>query len=302
VNLLHLRIETKAVGGVRQPLRRHERRFYRRKRYIGPMKIPGWLGGGNNVAEAIEAYDLGLAAKYRGDWRESLAQNQRADKLRPGDEATLWNLGIAATALGDWEEARRAWRAYGIEVNDGPGAVVAASGRACVRLNPSGSAEVVWGDRIDPARIRILNVPLPSSDRRYGDVLINDGAPEGTRTSNGEEYPVFDELGMWKPSAYSTFEVELTMPGSMAMERLEEKCRENDMWVEDWGTMRSLCAACSRGNPGEHDCTSVPTGKNRFGFAAKSEERLRALLKEWKEEEEGIEVGNVTTALNAMSQ
>jgi hypothetical protein len=265
------------------------------------MKIPNWLGGKDKDAEAIEAYNRGLAAKYEGDWRESLVQNQRADRLRPGDEATLWNLGIAATALGDWEEARRAWRAYGIEVNNGPGEVVAASGRACVRLDPSGSAEVVWGDRIDPARIRVLNVPLTSSDRRYGDVLINDGAPEGTRISDGEEYPVFDELGMWKPSVYSTYEVEITMTSESAMERLEEKCRESDMWVEDWGTVRTLCAVCSRGIPGEHDCTSVLTGKSKFGFAAKSEGGLLALLKEWAETEGGVELGSVTVSVRGVS-
>jgi hypothetical protein len=269
--------------------------------YSRRMKIPSWLGGHDKGAEAIEAYNLGLAAKYDGDWLESLLQNQRADRLRPNDEATLWNLGIAATALGDWEEARRAWRAYGIEVNEGSGEVFAASGRACVRLSPSESAEVVWGDRIDPARIRVLNVPLASSDRRYGDVLINDGAPEGTRISNGEEYPVFDELGMWKLSAYSTYEVELVVPSKFAMDSLEEKCRENDMWVEDWGTVRTLCAACSRGNPGEHDCTSMPTGKSKFGFAAKSEDGLRRLLNEWAEMEVDVELGSVKLVVGGVS-
>ena len=255
------------------------------------MKIPGWLGGKNEEAAAIEAYNLGLAAKYEGDWQESFRQNKRADQLRPGDEATLWNLGIAATVVGDWEEARRAWVGCGIKVDDGPGEVIAACGRACVRLNPAGSAEVVWGDRVDPARIRVLNVPLASSDRRYGDVVINDGAPEGTRVSNGEEYPVFDELAMWKMSAHSTYEVELVAPSESAMERLEDMCREKDMWVEDWGTVRSLCAECSRGNPGEHDCTSLPIGKSKFGFAAKSEVGLRELLGEWAEREAGVEMG-----------
>ena len=110
--------------------------------------------------QAIEAYNLGLEAKYEGNWAESLAQNQRADKLRPGDEATLWNLGIAATALREWDEARRAWKACGIEVNDGPGEVIMPRMSGCVRLDPKGAAEVVWGTRIDPARTIIASVPL----------------------------------------------------------------------------------------------------------------------------------------------
>ena len=251
------------------------------------MKILDRVFAKRKESAATAAYNLGLAAKYKGDWQESLEQNQRADKLRPGDEATLWNLGIAATALNNWSEARRAWRAYGIEVNDGAGEVLMPEINACVRLNPSISGEVVWGVRIDPARIRVLNVPLASSDRLYGDILINDGAPEGTRISGGEEYAVFDELGLWRRSVYSTYEVELAVPNTKAFESLEKRCRQNDMWVENWGTVRSLCEACSRGNPGEHVCTSAPTDQSKFGFASKSEDDLRQVLSEWREVEEG---------------
>lgn len=254
----------------------------------------------SNEKKAIEAYNLGLAAKYEGDWHESLAQNQRADRLRPGDEATLWNLGIAATALREWDEARRAWRACGIEVNDGPGEVLMPQMKACVRANPNGAADVVWGMRIDPARIRIENVPLPTSERRYGDILINDGAEEGTRISNGTEYPVFDELGVWQVSPYSTFEADLVMPNDGALESLENKCRENGLWVEDWGTIRILCEACSRGTPGEHVCTNDPAGQGRYGFAVKSENALRILLHEWAEVHDGAIVESITLAVSGL--
>lgn len=251
--------------------------------------------------KAIEAYNLGLKAKYEGNWPESFAQNQRANRLRPGDEATLWNLGIAATALKDWDEARRAWKACGIQVNDGPGEVLMPQIKACVRANPNGAADVVWGMRIDPARIRIENVPLPASERRYGDVLVNDGAEEGTRNSNGREYPVFDELGIWKVSAYSTFEAHLVIPNESAMESLENKCRENGFWVEDWGTIRILCEACSRGTPGDHVCTNEPTSQGRFGFAAKSENALRNLLHEWAEVHDGAIVESITLVVSGLT-
>jgi hypothetical protein len=266
------------------------------------MKILDRLLDKHKKSEAITAYNLGLAAKYKGDWKESYAQNQRANALRPGDEATIWNLGIAATALNDWEEARRLWRTYGIEVNDGPGEVLTSEVKACVRLNPSISGEVVWGVRLDPARIRVLNVPLASSDRLYGDILINDGAPEGTRISDGDEYPVFDELGIWRRSAHSTFEVELIVPNATAFEILEDRCRQNDMWVEDWGTVRMLCEACSRGNPGEHVCTAESVGQNKFGFAAKSESDLRRLLDGWVEMEDGAALKSLRLVVNGVSE
>lgn len=263
------------------------------------MGILDRIRGVDKSSEAVTAYNDGLTAKYSGNWTESLKQNQRADKLRPGDEATLWNLAIAATALNEWGEARRAWRALGVTVTTDSGEVSAWCGRACVRLAPT--AEVVWGQRIDPARIRVLNVPLASSERRYGDILINDGAPEGTRLSNGEEYPVFEELGMWRQSSHSTFQVEIVMPNQLAMRSLEEKCEQNEMWVEDWGTIRTLCAACSRGTPGEHICTSEDTGQSKFGFAAKSEVTLRRVLSEWKEFEDGAVIGNIELVVSGVA-
>jgi hypothetical protein len=99
----------------------------------------------------------------------------RALELVPEDEReeepAAWNLGIAATARRDWATARIAWRAYGVPIG-GSGAEPVAEdmGPVPVRLNPpprfvgrrevevdgrSWDAEVVWGTRLDPARIQL---------------------------------------------------------------------------------------------------------------------------------------------------
>lgn len=257
--------------------------------------------GRDKTAEAAKEYNLGLAAKYRGEWEQSLLHNQLAAELNGEDEATWWNLGIAATALSRWDEVRRAWAKCGIELDAGIDEVHWDPCTSCVRLNPDESGEVVWGSRLDPARIRVLNVPLPSSDRRYGDILVHDGAQEGARSSRGNEYPVFNELAVWQCSAHSTFEVELVMPTVSAFQSLEERCRQNDMWVEDWGTVRSLCAECSKGNPTEHSCTAEETGQSKFGFAAKSENGLRQVLRDWAELEDGAEIGDVHLVVSGVS-
>src|SRR5262249_26059274 len=82
--------------------------------------IPGAEGAYRAAIEAApqwhaRAYNLGLLCKYEGRWLESLAFNQRASQLASDDEASWWNLGIAATAVGDWPEARRAWKACGMD-------------------------------------------------------------------------------------------------------------------------------------------------------------------------------------------
>jgi hypothetical protein len=259
-------------------------------------------GGRDEAAEAIIAYNLGLEAKYQGDWTTSLEQNQLAAKLNPKDQATWWNLGIAATALSDWSEARRAWDKCGIPLSDTGPEISWDPCTACVRLDPAGAAEVVWGSRIDPARITVLNVPLASSNRRYGDILVHDGAQEGTRTSRGRDFPVFNELAIWRTSSYSTFEVDLFVPTKLSFEELEERCRVADLWVEDWASVRTLCAECSRGNPSEHSCTSEQGERaGMFGFAARSEQVLRQLLQDWLEVQPLAELRSVQLVVSGVS-
>lgn len=232
---------------------------------------------------SVPWYNAGLVLKYQGRWEQSLSMNQRAALLDPTDEAAWWNLAIAATALRDWSEAARAWKACGIEVlQDANGEVTTSPSTACVRLNPNCDGEVVWGERIDPVRFLILNVPLPESKHRFKDVVLNDGAQNGERESYGRQFPVFDELEVWQKSEYSTFKTNVTIPNESAEMRLVELCRNASVGVEDWGTIRMLCAECSRGKPGPHSCeSSDQSAEKAFTFAARSEEELRAILDTW---------------------
>lgn len=234
---------------------------------------------------SVPHYNRGLLEKNHGNWKLSLLHNQIAVKLAPDDEDAWWNLGIAATALHDWREALRAWKACGIdsaELRDDEISMPPVS--ACVRLNPDGEyPEVVWGTRLDAARIQVENVPFSRCERRYRDIILNDGAQSGTRTSGTFEVPVFDELSVWKPSPYSTFSAAIRLTDDEAASRLRELCSARDIGVEDWGTVRMLCEACSRGNPGAHVCsekTETP-GQRSYGFASTSREALVDVLDEW---------------------
>jgi hypothetical protein len=232
---------------------------------------------------SVPWYNLGLQTKYHGRWEESLRFNQRAVELDADDDAAWWNLGIAATALHDWKEARRAWRGFGIEMADGEGEASIPPVTACVRLDPNQAGEVVWGKRLDPARILVLNVPLPESKRRYHDVILNDGASNGTRTRDGVEFPVFDELAVWQASPYSTFQVALHIPDQEAEKGLAEICEAREIGVEDWSTIQILCAECSRGNPHPHERKPAvaDAAQRRFGFGALKHEDVENLLLDW---------------------
>ena len=256
------------------------RRFYRLASRVDPRWSSPW-------------YNLGLQDKYAGRWQDSLRFNQRAVVLDSQNEAAWWNLGIVATALHDWAGARRAWRGFGIDIPDGDGEIEMPVVTACVRLDPSDAGEVVWGDRIDPARIIVLNVPLPESGHRFHDIVLHDGAPNGNRTRDGEEYPVFDALALWQPSDYTTFEVSLGVPSQGAEDRLVELCRERKVGIEDWSTVRMICAECSRGNPAPHECVQHIAGPKPYAIAAQSEAAVREVLTEWVAEARDREYGAI---------
>ncbi|MBS1814205.1 MAG: tetratricopeptide repeat protein [Acidobacteria bacterium] len=247
-------------------------------------------------------YNQALNAKYKGQWDESLRLNQAAVLINSTNEAAWWNLGIAATALRNWHEAVRAWHALGITFQVEMPEPLMEPSTACVRLNPNDNAEVVWGTRIDPARMVVNNVPLPESGRRYQDVVLHDGAPSGTRTSQGYEYTVFDELELWHASEYSTYEFEVHGADDAAVEKLRDICETAEMGVEDWSTLRYLCEECSRGNPDAHPCTrqdKMDAGMRRMSLAAVCREDAVKVLEAWLEEYPNVETSELELSLSA---
>jgi hypothetical protein len=251
-------------------------------------------------------YNAGLIHKYRGDWAASLQANARAVRCEPRNEGALWNLGIAATALGDWATARRAWRQYGIPVPDGEGPIDYFAGRTPIRVHGDESSEVVWSDRIDPARAILRNVPLPASGHRYGDLVLHDGAPNGYREYKGREVAVFDALELIAPSDYSTFEVWLENVTGEEIDALIERFHHADGGAENWTTgIRMLCAACSEGRPygdgHDHPRGEAPGayGPWRIGLAAREEAAARRILDEWRQGIPKADVQDFRCALQA---
>ena len=258
---------------------------------------PGW---------SVPWYNAGLIHKYRGEWTASLQANARAVQCEPGNEGALWNLGIAATALGDWTTARRAWRQYGIDIPEGEGPVDYFVGLTPIRVHGDEGTEVVWADRIDPARAILRNVPTPACGHRYGDLVLHDGAPNGYRTLRGQERAVFDELDVLAPSDYSTFEAIVEGASTEEVDAFEKESDDVGMPAENWtDSLRTLCRACSEGHPDEsaaHDhAPRRPSlrGEIRLGIAAREAGAARERLEAWTRRVRGLSVVEFNCVLPA---
>ena len=198
-------------------------------------------------------YNIGLIYKYKNNWEESFKFNKIAYDIDPDDEACRWNYAIAATALRNWAAARKAWSDNGLKIEGDIGPIEMDFGVTPVRLNPEGDAEVVWAKRIDPVRATITSIPMHESGFHYLDIVLNDGAPVGTRVVDDNEYSVFNVLELFEPSKYLTFVSEVELKDQATSERLIEILEEENIVNEDWtDNFRILCKACSEGTPHEH--------------------------------------------------
>lgn len=126
-------------------------------------------------------------------------------------------------------------------------------------------------------------MPLIDSGHRWGDLILHDGEPVGSRLLDGREVPVFEEIEILEPSSLRTFQVEVEAPESSDLEALLDLLTESDLGAEDWSTVRYLCRACSEGLPHtQHSQEPAPwTAARTLGVAALSELPVRRLLRRW---------------------
>lgn len=208
-------------------------------------------------------FNLGLMCKFSGRWQESLDYNQRALACDATFDGAWWNLGIAATALGNWTLARRAWEACGC---------------------PDGNGEVVWCDRLDPARALIRNVPTVASGFREGDIVLHDGEPKGTRQLNGETVSVFNALQLLERSPRNTFEARVRAEAQDDIDALENVGQASGVVIADWSrSIHNICKACSEGSAHEKHIYEEPPWdpQHRVGLSALSLEQASSVLMEW---------------------
>ncbi|HVF20750.1 MAG TPA: tetratricopeptide repeat protein [Mycobacteriales bacterium] len=248
-------------------------------------------------ALATAWFNLGLVHKWRREWADAVRCNLAAlgESGEPGDPA-WWNLGIAATALRDWETARRAWRGFGVDVPDGDGEIEMGLGLVPIRIAPHTAPEVVWCERLDPARGRIENVPFPESGRRWHDVVLHDGEPTGERLLRGRPVPVFDELELWARAPWPTTVVEV-VADEAAVDDLRETAEGAGWAAQDWtASVRMLCDTCSLGAPGHEHDPAEDAGRRdrRLGIAAPPAD-VPALLAAWAARDDGVTYGDPVT-------
>ena len=244
---------------------------------------------------SVPYYDLGLVYKYKLEWEKSYKLNATAARLDRSDQAAWWNMGIAATALSNWKMAKKAWRGFGMNIPHSldEEELKMKIGMTPVRLKEN--REVIWVERIDPARGTIENIPTEESNRRYKDILLHDGAPNGQRMVEGQLYNVFDELEIWQASDYQSFELTVSVVTASQSEELKKMCEAQDMGFENWtNSLRHVCRQCSEGLPHKHHDEDLLKekieGEFHLAIAAKEENTVNEILDVWQRKHQVLQI------------
>ena len=134
-------------------------------------------------------------------------------------------------------------------------------------------------------RARILNVPLPESGHRFGDIVPHDGAPTGFRVDDdGSKVAVLNELERLKPSAFQTLVVFLSCVRRDDLQALLDLTAPGLGYAKDWTeSVRYYCLRCSFGTPHRHDAPKAGDWQpdRNLGIAAQSRKSVEKLLKVW---------------------
>jgi hypothetical protein len=189
-------------------------------------------------------FDAALCYLLLRDWPRARDLGSEAVRFveRGKGEPAYWNLGTAATALRDWDLARDAWEGFGMAPLPGNGPIDIDGGPTCIRLTVG---EVVWATRIDPVRARVRSVPFDPS-RRFGEIVLHGGAPNGERLVGEDTYPVFDEIELFEPSEVATLSVLVTAARPDDLETLEKAFHEQGYGLEILASRVNLCSCCSQ--------------------------------------------------------
>jgi tetratricopeptide (TPR) repeat protein len=240
-------------------------------------------------------FDAALAYKFLRDWPKAfeLGRQAAARARRGAQDPAFWNLGIAATVLREWAVARDAWTGYGIKIPPGEGEISGDFGVACVRIQGEDQTEVVWAQRICPTRARVYSVPFDPS-RRFGEVVLHDGVPNGERYVDGQRTPVFDEILLFEPSDVATLSASVVCRSPEDTEALVAAFIDEGLGADVLTDRYFICKCCSEGAVTQDD--EAESGALRVVLGAPQADAER-ILRAWKQAAPGRrEWANLHTA------
>lgn len=219
---------------------------------------------------------LGHIYKYRQEWKPALYYNKKAIALSVKEREAWWNVGIAATALNKRRLAQSIWTKFGLSPKEYKGPV-------STRRQFNNGYEIMWAQRICPARAVIKNIPHPGSDRKYNDIVLLDQNIQGHHRAGYLRLPIYDELGVYKTSNYSTFSCLLHDATKEDVMNLHKLCLSAGLGFEVWANAARAYTPSTMTEQPEYYAFDLPSQAELLvAIAAKLKKHVLETLNNWK--------------------
>ena len=232
---------------------------------------------------ATPNYWLAKIYKQRREWKPCLHYSQRAVECDP-KELECWEwMGLAAAALGRWPMARKAWMKLGFPYSLQEGIAEPQLGGIVVCLNEKTRPEIVWANRMDPARARLESVPQPSSGFHHQDILLIERAENMHHILGTHKIPVFRVIERLKDSRIPTFSVELHTQENSEVQLLAHLCHQQRLGFDNWSMANRQMSIRQNEQINYYKMESEPSGSTTLiGLAARKKITIHKVLQEWK--------------------
>ena len=221
---------------------------------------------------------LGEMYKHREEWKAALHYNKKTVALDSSDKKAWWNLGIAATALNRRRIAQNVWNKFGVGATQ--------PNPCCIRLSYNEQFEILWIRPISPAKGIITNIPYPAADRRYRDIILFDGKISGYNVVNQKRFPVYEELGVFKRSVFTTWSCNLIKVNQEDIQLLERLCQNAKIGFEVWSNATRVFSPFEKSQlPEYYGSDLINSGTDSdvmVAMAAKRKQDLIEVLTSWQ--------------------
>ena len=155
-----------------------------------------------------------------------------------------------------------------------------------VCLNSDTAPEIVWADRIDPARARIVSVPTAGSGYHYRDLILIDAEVSGYRVMQGQRHKVYNQLQVLRRSRYQTWTVRLSAVSVSDVNVLDGLCLGEELGFDNWSNMVSSTVRKNANQLPEYYNEGLELDQTSdeviVSIAAMEEEAVLNILSEWE--------------------
>jgi len=220
----------------------------------------------------------------RQEWKPALHYSQKVLALDEQKPSAWLSVAMAATALKRWKKARNAWNEIGYQLRESSDPIHIDYGKIALKIKTNKQIEILEAQRIGPARAIIQSIPQIKSEFGFGMiVMIDPESKEKYVAPNGQSFPVYTALEIWKLTAFKNYTAFLEEASESDIDVLYNLCINEGIGFDNWSNASRTTNFKKTNEYLAHLIKPDSSPQNQLvAFSAYNQKTVEAVLKNWK--------------------